>query len=55
MTEYKRSENYEEQAIRNNKTIGPIGELVKLIDKKSVRIIVMILVITFFMFRIYMQ
>lgn len=55
MKEYKRSEIYEEQAIQNNKTIGPIGEVVKSIDKKSVRIIVMVLVISFFVLRIYMH
>ncbi|QUR94235.1 hypothetical protein [Macrococcoides canis] len=55
MTELKRSENYKESNVLERKTNNVVGQAVKVMDYKVVRTVLILLVIAFFVFRMYIQ
>ncbi len=55
MTELKRSENYKESNVLERKTNNAVGQPVKVMDYKVVRTVLILLVIAFFVFRMYIQ
>lgn len=55
MTELKRSENYKESNVLERKTNNAVGQAVKVMDYKVVRTVLILLVIAFFVFRMYIQ
>lgn len=55
MTELKRSENYKESKVFERKTNNAVGQVVKVMDFKVVRTVLILLMIAFFVFRMYIQ
>lgn len=55
MTELKRSENYKESNVFERKTNNAVGQAVKVMDYKVVRTVLILLMIAFFVFRMYIQ
>lgn len=55
MTELKRSENYKESNVFESKTNNAVGQAVKVMDYKVVRTVLILLMIAFFVFRIYIH